>query len=558
MKFSNDYWHTLDGDNLGVSLKDISFTAHPAKDQLQETKAKIFQGASKIELAFSGRGKPSLARGETTPGLFGREHRDALKSIAKVNEVELTTHASIALQGLAGGTKEGHFSENARIDSVSEIKQAIEFNADVGGGAVVVHTGEFGRPTETKEGKEFVSFGEGIPQSLVDKRTGHAISQYNKDTQFEIPKYVYDPKTKESIMTQDILKPGDFDINQAAKEIKKHFNAQIEMERGRSKEYQKEAERLDETYHDYQNGNKSQKLRLLTSMPDYTNMIRKARNEEELYNEGKKALEEKRDYMKEIAEGYYQSVIKNKEMVDNISTAEEYATKKTSQSLAEAGLYAMEQTKQKKVERPIFISPENIFPEQYGGHPQELKKIVLNSRKEMKDMLVKKGKSESEAQRLSEKHIKATFDIGHANTWKKYFKGEDKDFQKWLISQTRDLMKNNVIGHVHITDNMGYADDHLPPGEGTVPIKEFIKALKEGGYKGTIVSEGGDWEHQNLLGAWRALNSPVYRTQTWSDIEDSYLGRTHSPSYLVGQAAPSEEFRGVEHGKPMWTGIPLE
>ena len=557
MRFDNDYNNTLDGDNIGVDLRRIAFTTHPAKDQLQETKAKIFQGASKIELAFMGEGKPSLSRGNTTPGLYGREHREALKSIAKVNEVELTTHATIAVQGLAGGTREGHFSENQRINSVSEIKQAIEFNADVGGGAVVVHTGEFSRPTEF--GKKFVSFGEGIPQSLVDDRTGQAVFQFNKNTEMEVPEYKYNEQKREIKLEPGKIRVGDQTANQVKDMMKKHFSEQaVMLHKGFTEQYQNELERMEEVYHDYKKGDKSQKLRVLTSLPDYANMVRKAKTEEELYKFGEKAIEEKRNHVKNITLGYYQDVIKQEQMADHLVTQEEYAVKKSAQSLAEAGLYAMEQTKQKKVERPVFVSPENIFVEQYGGHPQELKKLILESRNQMKDMLIKKGKSESEAQRLSEQHIKATFDVGHANTWKKYFKGEDKDFQKWLINQTRDLMKSNVIGHVHITDNMGYADDHLPPGEGTVPIKEFTKALKEEGYKGTIVAEGGDWEHQNLLGAWRALNSPIYKTQTWSDIEDSYLGRTHSPSYLVGQAAPSEEFRGAEQGKPMWSGIPLE
>ncbi|MBL7148411.1 MAG: hypothetical protein ISS82_06295 [Nanoarchaeota archaeon] len=567
MKFDNDYWHTMDEDKVGILPKYIAFTTHPAKDQLQETKAKIFQGASKIELGFTGRGKPSLARGETTPGLFGKEHREALKQIAKVNEVELTTHATLAVSGLAGVTREGHFSENAREDSVSEIKQAIEFNADVGGGAVVVHTGEFNRPT--KVSKEFASFGEGLPQSLVDNRTGQAVIQYNKNTEIEVPIYEPDPKTGKLEMKQETLKFGDYDINTAKEKYKKWVNDQVDMERGRSEEYQRMAGRLNEVYNEYENGNKFKKLKILEDTGIIKNIMGKAKSDDEVFELGKKELEGQRNEYMHLVSGFHQAVLKNEAMAGNLATAEEYARKKTAQSLAEAGLYAMEQTRQKKVERPIFIAPENIFPEQYGGHPQELKRIVLDSREEMKKMLIQKGKSESEAKRLSEQHIKATFDIGHANTWKKYFKGDpnksdeenDKEWKKWLINQTKDLLKHNVIGHVHITDNMGYADDHLPPGEGTVPFKEFTKALKEGGYKGTIVAEGGDWEHQNLLGAWRTLNSPIYRvdgtSKTWTDIEDSYLGRTHSPVYLVGQVAPSEEFRGME-GKPMWSGIPLE
>ena len=35
--------------------------------------------------------------------------------------------------------------------------------------------------------------------------------------------------------------------------------------------------------------------------------------------------------------------------------------------------------------------------------------------------------NKKEAEKAAEDHIKVTFDIGHLNTWKKYFKGSDQD-----------------------------------------------------------------------------------------------------------------------------------
>ena len=41
---------------IGLSPKDIGISAPPFGDQLQGLKAKIFQGASKVELGFMGKG----------------------------------------------------------------------------------------------------------------------------------------------------------------------------------------------------------------------------------------------------------------------------------------------------------------------------------------------------------------------------------------------------------------------------------------------------------------------------------------------------------------------
>jgi sugar phosphate isomerase/epimerase len=45
------------------------------------------------------------------------------------------------------------------------------------------------------------------------------------------------------------------------------------------------------------------------------------------------------------------------------------------------------------------------------------------------------------------------------------------------------------IGHVHLSDNSGRGDEHLPLGAGNVPIKKIIKGLKLKGYDKTMTLE---------------------------------------------------------------------
>jgi sugar phosphate isomerase/epimerase len=69
------------------------------------------------------------------------------------------------------------------------------------------------------------------------------------------------------------------------------------------------------------------------------------------------------------------------------------------------------------------------------------------------------------------------FDVGHANT-----NGNVEDFLK---------LKDQVI-HMHVHDNHGERDEHLPVGNGTVPWKKVAQAMKN--YKGRIVTESRSLE----------------------------------------------------------------
>ncbi len=67
-----------------------------------------------------------------------------------------------------------------------------------------------------------------------------------------------------------------------------------------------------------------------------------------------------------------------------------------------------------------------------------------------------------------------TFDLGHAHVaghWDEFFDATDQ------------------IRNVHIHDNQGANDDHLTLDEGTVPWRDAVRRLRDGGYDGTFVVE---------------------------------------------------------------------
>lgn len=68
------------------------------------------------------------------------------------------------------------------------------------------------------------------------------------------------------------------------------------------------------------------------------------------------------------------------------------------------------------------------------------------------------------------------FDAGHAHT--------SQNIDAWLELAPRFF-------DVHLHDNRGERDEHLVPGEGTVPFPRILKALR-GVYRGTYVIESND------------------------------------------------------------------
>lgn len=75
--------------------------------------------------------------------------------------------------------------------------------------------------------------------------------------------------------------------------------------------------------------------------------------------------------------------------------------------------------------------------------------------------------------------LKLTLDIGHAHI-------EDKSGTRALEFVERFPDR---IRHVHVSDNFGKEDDHLPLGAGTIYFPDIIKALKKIGYDDTVTLE---------------------------------------------------------------------
>ena len=77
-------------------------------------------------------------------------------------------------------------------------------------------------------------------------------------------------------------------------------------------------------------------------------------------------------------------------------------------------------------------------------------------------------------------YYKVALDIGHA-------------FLTHDLDQFVQRFKEN-IRYVHIHDNLGKTDDHLPLNEGKIDWRQTVKALLTNGFQGPFVIENLDWE----------------------------------------------------------------
>ncbi|MBI2658878.1 sugar phosphate isomerase/epimerase [Candidatus Woesearchaeota archaeon] len=302
------------------------------------------------------------------------------------------------------------------------------------------------------------------------------------------------------------------------------------------------------------------------------------------------------DYDRSTAAGQEQQAIDTYTTKEHIITPIKRLEKQGVRLYAEAGIHALRKTRDPN--NPVTVAVEHIFPERFGGHLEELKWIIKKSRERMVDLLtqpeieygvsmspkeVKEGEkqpnpyymgvSRNEAEKLAERHIKATLDTGHINLWRKYWQEDprktreenDNTFNKWVFNQVESLAKEKMVGNVHLADNYGYHDDHLAPGQVNSPIKEIMSILKRHGYEKAITVEPGAdastdlSDFHGLMKTWKFFGSPVYGMgfrgagvpQTWADVQYSFFGQNKPPYYIFGGYAPSNDWT-------LWSAVPLE
>lgn len=644
-----------------IPINELGVTV-PEKDPvtgggiIQNVDAAIRMGASTMQIVLNQSSQSPIGG---RPKAYGKEVRENLRELARANNiriagVEMPTSSISNLSGF--DPQRGNISDQKRREDLKEVKDAIKFIADIGGGGGVdIWSQEFQRniidAPWNQKGKwkgAFEAYEEEeqyATEYLVDTRTGQVMSEIKHSSDIFEPEYKKaekdywgedrkgnkilikkgewtdmdgrwinpNPENKEELLYRVPLwdeKDKKFksrpvvwkEILERTKEFnEKHgtemdpaeyaFRLQMEnrwiQNRGHSLFYTgqyeselKEAEKLKEALKYYEKVEKVLPKEELDKIMREDPMIRAPYIQGEMKKPTeiiKSLINQKEHHLKHIHEASASADAQAEEVLrtmERVRSIKKYAKEKAVESYAEAGITAMDETRQNKnVERAIHVGPEIGWPTGYGGHPEEFIELIKKSREKMaKDLQKDRGVSKNEAQELAKKHISGCFDTGHLGMWIRHFKKNHPQeteeermgrFKKWFLDMTEKMQEEGVIGSVQAVDSATGAHGHLPPGQGIFPVVEAVEKLREKGFQGFIVSEGHEEEQfgkgRILLQTWKAFGADISdsyfaaapgRTR-WNDVSEKYFGHANPPPYIVGSYSPSEDW-------VFWSGVPLE
>ena len=228
---------------------------------------------------------------------------------------------------------------------------------------------------------------------------------------------------------------------------------------------------------------------------------------------------------------------------ERIVPLEKFEIEQAAKTFAEAAEHSLFDVAKGKLNEAPIICIENPPAQQFGlSRADELAKLVEKAREKAIERFKKHGLSEAQAKRAAEKLIGATWDVGHINMLRQGGYTEE-DIKK----ETEKIAKH--VKHLHLTDNFGSADSHLPPGYGNVPLKDIQKILGKAGFKGKSVIEAGGFISHFKTSPWPyvldSMDSPIYEfdaAPTWGPTIYKYEWGSASYPVGYGNIFPSQHF----------------
>jgi sugar phosphate isomerase/epimerase len=521
-----------------ASMSELGAPTKPdTANQIQHVSQLLNQGIIPIEVSAI---QPEIF--ETIP----KQHFKEINRMAKLTGAKLSMHAPIIE---ASGIGERGWKEADRQIAEQRLFEVVEKASeldDKGGMPVTIHSASI-------PGTEYKMTPDGkVVQKLaiVNRETG-APEQFLEEEELYYP-YEFN-LTDEEIKK---LNKGQISIEQ----IKEYKEIHKPISGGRMRTPQERLRSLNHTQWDTQLNNvlfnkeradeimqnsfpqiqhlygKNEKEIKNIISPEQIQAWKHTQNAEEYMEESKQQLdslfhrawkygtEDERKYLKEVANEYTNVINKGggnpleksqavqvllqglKRVSPNMYIpVEEFALDKSSETFSNVAFKAFE----KLGSKAPTISVENMYPGFAFSTGDEMNNLIMETKKKFVDKAIKKGHSQSTAEKQADKLIGITLDVGHLNMVRK------GGFQEEDIRREVEAMAKHVK-HVHLTDNFGFADTHLPPGMGNVPIKTILKELEKKDFKGRkIVEAGGFVQHfgiSPLSVTLEAMGSPFYNS----------------------------------------------
>ena len=264
---------------------------------------------------------------------------------------------------------------------------------------------------------------------------------------------------------------------------------------------------------------------------------------QEIYQEKMRELNKKVDMMHDQQYRELQRNLNALPAPEKFISTNNLAKEKTAETVSNV---VFEAYKKYKDNAPLMLL-ENLMPEGTLGSAQDLVDTIEASRTKLVNKLIKeKNMGKDKAEDVANKLIGVTWDVGHINFMRKHGYTEAD-----VIRETKKIAP--YVKQVHITDNFGFNDAHLPPGMGNAPIKEemveIVREMRKKGLefkKGSVIVEAGSYvgqfkesPHPPTL---EYFESPLYTYKAkpyWKDIWE-----TEAPYGLgYGTILPEQHFQ---------------
>ncbi|MBS3135239.1 sugar phosphate isomerase/epimerase [Candidatus Woesearchaeota archaeon] len=602
---NNEREFYVEGGLLGAT------TSPQTANQIQEASSRLNAGVKHIELEL------------ISPELFDavpKQHFEEMKRMSELTGANINIHAP-AQMDLAGFSKEG-WSETERMKVEESMKHMLDRGADLGKNTVVNFHSSGGVPAFEWQKEKLI--GEELPPEhkrkmfvidKVDPRHQIMPLEYEEKEYFG-GKEIWDPErrrrninqtqwgqeklqlfnyekekaeinnrlgmisaqiapleagNKEGVLTDDEkirfdnYKRNISVMNDHIEQLDSHMESQLQDIHDKFVRFTPEKQRkIFEAEHakEYNELIKLSKKETEERKKLQDSFSKKQVDVFEKYNrDSKKAGPELQKITKEFKEKIEEIEVDRQRLLNIIQkmpaperfvSTDEFSKDKISDTVANSAFYAYNEYKDKA---PI-VSVENVFPDWTLGRAESLREAVEKSREKFARQLVdKKGMSKSKAEEVSKKLIGATWDVGHITQLRK-FGYSDKD----IAEEAKKIAP--VVKHIHVTDNFGFSDSHLAPGQGTVPIKEQLEKLKQGLGKeydkvAHIVESGGfasQFKTSPRMQELQYFDSPLYEHQAgpyWKEI--AYTHAEYNMGY--GIMFPEKHFEMYGSG---FSNLPQE
>ncbi|MDD5649564.1 MAG: TIM barrel protein [Candidatus Nanoarchaeia archaeon] len=277
-------------------------------------------------------------------------------------------------------------------------------------------------------------------------------------------------------------------------------------------------------------------------------------NKRELDIEDRHKLEKlNAEHLNQRAQLFTSALSLMQETPDVFVPVNEFSKQKASDTFSNI---AMEAYRKFKDKAPI-IAIENSYPNMPLSVAKDLKEAIELSRSKFADKLVSEQNLDpKEARNVAQKLIGATWDVGHINLLRKSGYSEAD-----IIKEAESIAP--FVKHIHLTDNFGTTDSHLPPGMGNVPIKQILDTIEEKGNLDNVrqIVEAGNFVQNFKESPYpytlEALGSPIYSmggAPYWNEVQQRSAGMDYSMGF--GEMLPDYHFKQFYGGG--WSAVPRE